>query len=90
MHKYSLQLTIELKTPPQINFGKCLERKRCRKSLKIPKTILAIHNLWYEEKDSKKNVSFEFSEIVRSLPGKGLQWSHSIKLTGLLLETKRF
>ena len=40
--------------------------------------------------NSKKNVSFECSEIIGSLPGKGGQWSHLIKITGPLLETKSF
>ena len=84
MRQYSLQPTIKLKTPPQINFGKWSERKGCPKSSKIPKKSLP------EKTDSKKNISFEYSEIVRSIPGKGPQWNHLIKLTGLLLETKRF
>ena len=42
MHKYSLQPTIELKTSPQIDFGKCLERKRCSEISKIPKKSLQI------------------------------------------------
>ena len=102
MHKYSLQTTIELKTPLQILFWKCSERKDCSKSLKFQKTLgktipfplkLQACNaqfLTLPKTDSKKNVSFECSEIVGSLPGKGLQWSHLIKLIELLLETKRF
>ena len=34
MRKYSLQPTIEIKTPPQINFGKCSEAKGRSKILK--------------------------------------------------------
>ena len=42
MHKYSLQPTIELKTPLQINFEKCSERKGCSKRSKIQKNFLQI------------------------------------------------
>ena len=42
MHKYSLQPAIELKTRPQIHFGKCSERKGCSKSSKIPRKSLQI------------------------------------------------
>ena len=63
MHKYSLEPTIELKPPSQINFGKCSERKGCRKSPKIPKKSLqickpmpAIHNLWRKEKQTPRKM----------------------------------
>ena len=102
MHKYNLQPTIELKTPPQVNFGKCSERKDLLKVRKLKylqiclffSSLLSLQFTIYDVRrnrtDSKKNVSFECSEIVRSLPGKGPQCSHLIKLRGLLLKTKRF
>ena len=40
MRQYSLQPTIKLKTPLQINFGERSERKGCPKSSKIPKKSL--------------------------------------------------
>ena len=46
-YKYSLHPTIELKTPPQVNFGKCSERKGYSKSSEIPKKSLQICLFFY-------------------------------------------
>ena len=63
-------------------FWKCLERKGCPKILKIPKRSLptvpfsltpqpcSLEFLTSANTDSKKNASFECSEIVGSLPEK--------------------
>ena len=84
MHKYSLQPTVEIKISPQINFGKCSERKGCSKSLEISKHLCKFVSFFFNlglqftifdvrKNKLKKNVSFECSEIARSLPGKGPQ-----------------
>ena len=45
MRKYNLQPITELKAPLQINFGKCLERKGCSESSKIPKICPVYFNV---------------------------------------------
>ena len=100
-YKYSLHPTIELKTPPQVNFESAQKEKDILKARKFQKNLCKFVSFFItyacnsqfvtsRKTDSKKNVPFECSDIVRSLRGKGPQWSHLIKLTGLLLETKRF
>ena len=67
MHKYSLQPSIELKTPPQINFGKCSERKGCSKSSKIPKKSFQIC-LFFSNLIGLKSTISDFSKKKKMFP----------------------
>ena len=69
MHKYSLQPTTELKTPLQIH-----SKKNLCETVPFSVSLQACNPqfLMSAKADSKKNVSFECSEMVGSLPGKGL------------------
>ena len=81
MHKYNLQAFTKLKAPPQINFGKYLERKGCSKSSKIPKICPVFSNVIGVQStfsDVSKNRLREKCfhkcfEMVGSLPGKAPQ-----------------
>ena len=87
LHEYSLQPTTGLHYRYILRM---LRKKGWSKISKIPKTLsesvpfsLTLQP-WIPEfltsanADSKKNISFEYSEIVGSLPEKGLYWSHLI------------
>ena len=86
LHECSLECTTGLKTSIQILFWKCSERKGYSKMSKIKKKNICktvTFSLTLQccspefppsaKRDSKKNDSFECSDIVGSLPGKGLQ-----------------
>ena len=83
MHKHGLQYTTELKIPLQILFWKSSEKdaskvrkfqKNLCKTVPFPLTLQTCNPqpIKSAKTNSKKNASFECSEIPRSLPGKGL------------------
>ena len=82
-----------IKTTLQIHFWKWSQRKRCSKRtictaapFSLMLKVCSPEIPTSTKTGSKKNVSWERSEIPRKYPGV-LEWSYSIKVAGLLSRT---